>query len=400
MIAPSLAQPIVAPYFNDINRSPVQLASGTPESAMVAPVVVSVEPPFSIEQQMPSESQYAEFQTYASSQVAPVTSAESWVSYELQNAHIIHVGDQLEISFPYRPAFNQLLNVRDDGVIAPTLVPAMMAAGRTPEIVQEELRYYYRSVAYNAKNNSISSKSRKYLLQVGDEIDVRFSAAMELSQKAVVRPDGRITMSRIGEILAEGQSPEELQTSLITKYKPLVPNPELVVIVQKYNENLVYVDGEATPIGLTGIEELTVRILRQAPRLVYITGEVGNPSAVAYLPGMTAHRAIVTAGGFKRTGARHRVVILRRVNPVASCEMMVNLQPHTFARKMLWKDGGYLDVPLRPDDVVVIPKTTVAKVQDFLDQYVYDMFPLTRNTQFTMFYDTRGGTFNAGAVSP
>ena len=80
--------------------------------------------------------------------------------------------------------------------------------------------------------------------------------------------------------------------------------------------------------------------------------------------------------------------------------MTVNLQPHTFARKLLWKDGGYLDVPLRPDDVVVIPKTTVAKVQDFLDEYVYNMFPITRNSQLALFYDLRGGNLNAGAVTP
>lgn len=326
---------------------------------------------------------------------------DSSILYELQEAHYIHVGDQLEILFPFRPSFNQQLTVRDDGFIAPLLLPPLMAAGQTPEWIEAQLRSMYQAVRYDARANRQNARSRQYLLQVGDELEIRFAVASELNDRTIVRPDGRITLARVGQVLAEGQPVEELEESLIELYKQHVPRPDLVVIVRKSADNEVYVDGKARSVGFSGLDELSVRIVRQAPRLVYVTGEVGNPAAIPFLPGMTALRAIITAGGFKRTSAMHRVVIVRRISPEDSCEMTVNLQPPSFANKLWCKDGGYLDSPLRPDDVLVVPKTAVAKLQDVLDQYVYNLFPTTRNSQIVLFYDFRGGqNLNAGAVVP
>ena len=48
------------------------------------------------------------------------------------------------------------------------------------------------------------------------------------------------------------------------------------------------------------------------------------------------------------------------------------------------------DVPLGANDVVIVPKTGIAKLTDVLEQYVYQLVPMTRNTQFQYLYTTGG----------
>ena len=48
------------------------------------------------------------------------------------------------------------------------------------------------------------------------------------------------------------------------------------------------------------------------------------------------------------------------------------------------------DLPLRPFDIVIVPKTLIATVNQFLDQYLYQLVPATRNVNFSFFYDLKG----------
>jgi hypothetical protein len=52
---------------------------------------------------------------------------------------------------------------------------------------------------------------------------------------------------------------------------------------------------------------------------------------------------------------------------------------------------------LRPFDIVVVPKTPVAKVKDILEQYLYELVPVTRNSSFLFFLDLAG---KQGVVVP
>ena len=44
---------------------------------------------------------------------------------------------------------------------------------------------------------------------------------------------------------------------------------------------------------------------------------------------------------------------------------------------------------LRPFDIVVVPKSKVTQIADFLDQYLYQLIPAARTVNFGFFYDLR-----------
>jgi len=122
-----------------------------------------------------------------------------------------------------------------------------------------------------------------------------------------------------------------------------------------------------------------VVVRRPAPQQIYVAGEVANPGLFPYRAPMTAMRAIIMAGGYKRTAKLGGVIILRKVGTGEPLAMKVNLCPEIAGK-------ATTDVALKPYDIVLVPKTHIAKVQDILDQYVYNLVPATRNTMFTFFY--------------
>jgi hypothetical protein len=48
------------------------------------------------------------------------------------------------------------------------------------------------------------------------------------------------------------------------------------------------------------------------------------------------------------------------------------------------------DFPLRPYDIVIVPMTGIGQVDQFLDQYLYQLIPATKNSNFTFFYNLKG----------
>ena len=63
------------------------------------------------------------------------------------------------------------------------------------------------------------SRSVPYVLQTGDELEVKFFYNHELDQTAIVRRDGMISLQMVGDIKATGSTPEELEKRVKTAWK-------------------------------------------------------------------------------------------------------------------------------------------------------------------------------------
>jgi len=51
---------------------------------------------------------------------------------------------------------------------------------------------------------------KEYIIQPGDELDVKFFYNSDLNELVTVRPDGRITLQLVGESIAAGRTPHAL----------------------------------------------------------------------------------------------------------------------------------------------------------------------------------------------
>ena len=111
-------------------------------------------------------------------------------------------------------------------------------------------------------------------------------------------------------------------------------------------------------------------IVRAFGGQVYVEGEVRAPTAPAFAMGLTALQAISLAGGFLDTAQPNSVVLIR----------LEDGQYHGYRlalnEALSGKDLSQ-DVHLLPADILHVPRSRVANVNLFVEQYIRRNLPVT-----------------------
>ncbi len=177
-----------------------------------------------------------------------------------------------------------------------------------------------------------------YLLKMGDTLDIRFYKTPELNIEVPVRSDGKISLELLGDVQAAGLQPSELAKDLTERYSKELTSPRVTVIVRNFGGQ------------------------------VYVGGEVGKPSMVPFIKGMTALQAIDSAGGFIISGRRTHVVLIRLEGD--------HYVGYTLPlKKAVTGDDTSVDVPLQPYDIVHVPRSRIGNVNLFVEQYITKNLP-------------------------
>jgi polysaccharide export outer membrane protein len=188
---------------------------------------------------------------------------------------------------------------------------------------------------------------KEYQLQIGDQLDIKFFYNSELNEQVTVRPDGRISLQLVHEIVVAGLTPTQLKERLIKKYAEEIPQPEIAVIVRSINSQRVYVDGEVTKSGMVPLVGIT-----------------------------TVLQALSQAGGVKDSARTSEVIVIRRGADNKPLVIPVNLK--------IAIDGTDMsqDIILSPFDIVYVPKSPVANMNKWVDQYIRKNLPISITSGF------------------
>lgn len=178
----------------------------------------------------------------------------------------------------------------------------------------------------------------RYRINPGDTIEFKFTFNEDLNEKVTVRPDGYISLPMIGDVAADGETPESLAHAVSARYAPILKRPDVVTIMRDFSSQRVFVAGEVF-----------------APGVVPLAGH------------MTLTQALLSAGGVKPTGRGREVLLLRyggsnqaAVTPVSIKDLLRGKAP---------------DILLTAYDVVYVPRTRIAQVGLFVEQYINDIVP-------------------------
>jgi polysaccharide export outer membrane protein len=199
----------------------------------------------------------------------------------------------------------------------------------------------------------------EYILAVGDQIALNVSFHEEFNTRAVVRPDGKVTFPVVGETMAAGYTPSQLDSLVTGKLSEMIIEPDVAIIVEMYSD-----------------------------RLVYVLGEVARPGAFEVERGMTATQAIAQAGGPTTIGKLTDVVLIRRETPYKATGAKLDLE-------RFLKEGDFkADAYLQAYDIVYVPRTKIGAVSVWLDNFFkgwtqplslivrgYDLVLIERRTQ-------------------
>jgi polysaccharide export outer membrane protein len=161
------------------------------------------------------------------------------------------------------------------------------------------------------------ASSSGYVLGPSDVVHVAVWKEPDLSQTAVVRPDGKISLPLVGEIVLAGSTVPEAQTIVADRLRSLLTSPQVTITVTEIHS-----------------------------RQVYITGEIGRPGAYPLAASMNVLQLIASAGGLTEYAHKKAIYILR-----ASAKQPIHFNYSNVVRGKSQDQN----VQLSPGDTVVIP---------------------------------------------
>lgn len=174
----------------------------------------------------------------------------------------------------------------------------------------------------------------------GDELEIKFYYAPELNIQQRIRPDGKISLQLVGDVDAAGLTPGELDARLQDAFSAHLKYPELSVIVR----------------GMYS-------------RRVLVTGEVLRPGPMEMPAQMTLMEAIGYSGGFNLVTANiKQVIVSRDAGDGKRVGYVVNMKDE-------YAGAATTPFMLQPTDIVIVPRTAVVEVNQFMQQYINNNIP-------------------------
>lgn len=186
-----------------------------------------------------------------------------------------------------------------------------------------------------------SAATGPYRIQPGDELEIRFFHTPEQNVVLPVRPDGYISLPLVYELRAAGSTVEELRQELVARCSAELADPEIAVILRTFSGYLVHVGGEV-----------------KSPGVLQLTGP------------RTVLEAVFEAGGFLPSAGTSDVVVVRRLEQGGYELLAANIN------ELLVGEDARGNIVLRPYDVVYVPRSGVADVNKWVDQYIRKNIPI------------------------
>jgi polysaccharide export outer membrane protein len=162
-----------------------------------------------------------------------------------------------------------------------------------------------------------------YKMAVGDQVQVNVWKKPELSITEPIRPDGKISLPLIGDVMAAGLEPVELAADIKERLQAFVRIPNVTVI-------LTSVPGQ----------EFLSRIR--------VTGSVVQNMSMPYHHGMTVLDAVLEAGGVDLYADSNRTKLHRRLGEAS--------ETYDIRLKDILEGGDMsTNVLVVPGDVITVP---------------------------------------------
>lgn len=163
-----------------------------------------------------------------------------------------------------------------------------------------------------------------YRIGPGDVVNIFVWRNPELTTTVPVRPDGRISVPLLEDLVAAGKTPSELGREMERELGVFIQNPLVTVIVTNF----------------VGMFEQQVRVVGQAQQ----------PRAIPYRADMTMLDVMIAVGGLTPFADGNRATLVRTVD---GAQQQYRVRLDDLLR------GGEIaaNTAVLPGDVVIIPET-------------------------------------------
>jgi polysaccharide export outer membrane protein len=179
--------------------------------------------------------------------------------------------------------------------------------------------------------DTFATREPRYHLHVGDVVSAEYRYTPEFNTSVAIQPDGYASFPGVGSLKLGGLSLDEAQSALTAKASERLNDPEITMNLKEFEKPYVVVGGQ-----------------------------VGNPGKVEYHGHLTALRAIELAGGLRPTAKSSQILLIRPVDDANAQTKLIDL------KKVIDKHQLQEDVEVHPGDMLVVPKSKLAKVEPYI----------------------------------
>jgi polysaccharide export outer membrane protein len=169
-----------------------------------------------------------------------------------------------------------------------------------------------------AQTEAVSVTGPDYVIGADDMLQISVWKEPDLTESLPVRPDGKISMPLLNDVMAAGLTPTQLADSIGSKLKKYIADPRVTVVVTAMNS-----------------------------RRIYVMGEVTHTGAMVLQPNMTVLQALASAG-FTQFANTKGIYVLRMEN---GKQQKIPV-PY---RSLIKGDAIDQNLVLKPGDTIVVP---------------------------------------------
>ena len=235
-----------------------------------------------------------------------------------------------------------------------------------------------------------------YLIGKGDVLEISVWGVPEMSRSVTVRPDGKITLPAVGDVLADRKTPVVLSQEISQQMKKYIKEPIVTVSVERIINNRVYITGggisrvfdmtkETTLLkllselgDLSGVDLRRAYLSRNKEKintdfyslyfegameqdialkaediifipsnrlnLVYVMGAVATPQNLQFYEGMKVMDAILATGGFTEFAKEGSVYVISKDKEKRKIDLKQVVRGKDISANVALKPGDYVIV--------------------------------------------------------
>lgn len=250
-------------------------------------------------------------------------------------------GDTIKVSIWGYSELDHTGVVQPNGKITLPLVGEIDAAGATVGELRQ--RISERLLPFT-KVGSIG-------LRAGDSLTMNVWQQNDLRHTAVIEPDGTATFPLAGRLTAVGRDIEEIRKEIETRMLQHIRDARVSILPAFANRRVLY------------DHQVSVLSARIEPRRVAVIGEVNFQGLTEIKGSLRIVEALAQAQVRQTTAEMNSVVVIRSPNSGSPQYRMIRIDDYFAGR------APDQNIYLQHDDIVIVPRTAIAKVGDFVEQW-------------------------------
>lgn len=204
-----------------------------------------------------------------------------------------------------------------------------------------------------------------YRVTAGDRLKIKYFITRDMDEELTVSPDGTIAPRAIGQLKVEGSTLSGVEEQVRRASRKELVDQKVVVSLEA----------------------------AAGPR-VYIGGMVGQPGMIKLeSSGTSVLQALVMAGGLNSEARTGQVALIRRGPDNMPMLRLIDV------RQIIETGFSDGDVPLMNGDIIFVPRSSIAEIDLWIDQFINRVVPFQRTFSYTLgSYTQYGG--NSTTIVP